>query len=94
MDDSHEHTRALRRLGFREGAMVEMLSGHDPVLVRCENSCLAIGRCMLTGVSIIRGSRAQVCSECPTEPQEGGLRPSVEPLARRGLVVRLFGQRD
>ena len=74
--------------------MVEVLSGHDPVLVRCEGSCVAVGRCMLTGVSIIHSGRAQVCSECPPEPAaDAGLRPVPGSLGRKGLGIRFLGRR-
>ena len=47
LDDTSEWAKHLRRVGFREGVEVEVLSGRDPVMVRCQNSCVALRRCML-----------------------------------------------
>jgi len=44
--------RCLRRVGLREGATVEVLSGQDPIMVRCEGCCVALRRCMLRGVAV------------------------------------------
>jgi len=47
LDDNSEWASHLRRVGFHEGAEVEVLSGRDPVMVRCDNGCIALRRCML-----------------------------------------------
>ncbi len=65
VDDSHLHARALRRMGLRVGARIEVLSAADPVLIRCEGSCLAIGRCMLQGISILDSQTPDLCQNCP-----------------------------
>ncbi|MGA1130601.1 MAG: FeoA domain-containing protein, partial [Chthoniobacterales bacterium] len=36
LDDGSEWASHLRRAGFREGVEVEVLSGCDPVMVRCD----------------------------------------------------------
>jgi len=46
LDDSSEWASHLRRVGFHEGMEVEVLSGRDPVMVRCQNGCVALRRCM------------------------------------------------
>ena len=52
LDDSSEWAPYLRRAGFREGVEVEVLSGRDPVMVRCQNGCIALRRCMLGCVRV------------------------------------------
>jgi Fe2+ transport system protein FeoA len=52
LDDASEWASHLRRVGFHEGAEVEVLSGRDPVMVRCQNSCIALRRCMLGCVQV------------------------------------------
>jgi len=52
LDDASEWASHLRRIGFHEGAEVEVLSGRDPVMVRCQNSCIALRRCMLGCVRV------------------------------------------
>lgn len=52
VDDSSEWAEHLRRVGFHEGAEVEVLSGRDPVMVRCRNGCVALRRCMLGCVRV------------------------------------------
>ena len=52
LDDSSEWASHLRRVGFHEGAEVEVLSGRDPVMVRCQNGCVALRRCMLGCVQV------------------------------------------
>lgn len=52
LDDASEWASHLRRIGFHEGAEVEVLSGRDPVMVRCQNSCIALRRCMLGCVQV------------------------------------------
>jgi Fe2+ transport system protein FeoA len=52
VDDSSEWAEHLRRIGFHEGAEVEVLSGCDPVMVRCRNGCVALRRCMLGCVRV------------------------------------------
>ena len=52
LDDASEWAPHLRRIGFHEGAEVEVLSGRDPVMVRCQNSCIALRRCMLGCVQV------------------------------------------
>ena len=47
LDDNSEWASHLRRVGFHEGAEVEVLSGKDPVMVRCGTGCIALRRCML-----------------------------------------------
>jgi len=44
----------LRRMGLREGVVVEVMSSHDPVMLRFEGCRLAVGREMLRGVTICR----------------------------------------
>ena len=52
VDDSSEWAEHLRRVGFHEGVEVEVLSGRDPVMVRCRNGCVALRRCMLGCVRV------------------------------------------
>lgn len=52
LDDSSEWAPFLRRAGFHEGVEVEVLSGRDPVMVRCQNGCIALRRCMLGCVRV------------------------------------------
>ena len=52
LDDSSEWAPYLRRAGFHEGVEVEVLSGRDPVMVRCQNGCVALRRCMLGCVRV------------------------------------------
>lgn len=52
LDDSSEWASHLRRVGFHEGVEVEVLSGRDPVMVRCQNGCVALRRCMLGCVQV------------------------------------------
>jgi Fe2+ transport system protein FeoA len=60
LDDSSEWAPHLRRIGFHEGAEVEVLSGRDPVMVRCQNSCIALRRCMLGCVRVCALQEAQL----------------------------------
>lgn len=65
MDDESEWAPHLRRIGFHEGMEVEVLSGRDPVMVRCQNGCVALRRCMLGCVRVCAlqqdlGMRARV----------------------------------
>jgi len=59
LDDTSEWAVHLRRIGFHEGVEVEVLSGRDPVMVRCENYCVALRRCMLGCVQVCK--RHEVC---------------------------------
>jgi Fe2+ transport system protein FeoA len=59
LDDNNEWAKHLRRVGFHEGVEVEVLSGRDPVLVRCQNSCVALRRCMLGCVQVCALQKAQ-----------------------------------
>lgn len=52
VDDTSEWAADLRRIGFHEGVEVEVLSGRDPVMVRCQNGCVALRRCMLGCVQV------------------------------------------
>ncbi len=52
IDDHHAHTKALRRLGLHEGALVEVVSGIDPVILRCHQSKFAVRRESLAAVQI------------------------------------------
>lgn len=52
LDDSSEWAPYLRRAGFHEGVEVEVLSGRDPVMVRCRDGCIALRRCMLGCVRV------------------------------------------
>ena len=52
LDDTSEWAPYLRRAGFHEGAEVEVISGRDPVMVRCRNGCVALRRCMLGCVRV------------------------------------------
>lgn len=52
LDDASEWAPHLRRIGFHEGVEVEVLSGRDPVMVRCQNGCIALRRCMLGCVRV------------------------------------------
>ena len=59
LDDSSEWASHLRRVGFHEGVEVMVLSGRDPVMVRCQNSCIALRRCMLECVRVCALQEAQ-----------------------------------
>lgn len=59
LDDDSEWASHLRRVGFREGVEVEVLSGRDPVMVRCDNGCIALRRCMLGCVLVCALQKAQ-----------------------------------
>jgi Fe2+ transport system protein FeoA len=59
LDDESEWASHLRRAGFREGVEVEVLSGRDPVRVRCDNGCVALRRCMLGCVQVCALHEAQ-----------------------------------
>lgn len=52
LDDSSEWAPHLRRIGFHEGVEVEVISGRDPVMVRCQNGRVALRRCMLGCVRV------------------------------------------
>lgn len=52
LDDTSEWAPQLRKIGFREGAEVEVLSGRDPVMIRCQAQCVALRRCMLGCVEV------------------------------------------
>ena len=52
IDDSHAHTKELRRLGLHEGVLVEVLSGVDPVILKCQHSKFAVRRESLAAVQI------------------------------------------
>ena len=52
--DGCDKANCLRRMGLREGAIVEVMSSHDPVLLRCDGCTLAIGRSLLQSVTICR----------------------------------------
>lgn len=54
IDDASPFCRRLRELGIREGEEVEWVSGHDPVLLRCGASRLAVCREMLHAVFVCR----------------------------------------
>jgi Fe2+ transport system protein FeoA len=60
VDDTSEWAPYLRRAGFHEGAEVEILSGRDPVMVRCRNGCVALRRCMLGCVRVCALREAEV----------------------------------
>jgi Fe2+ transport system protein FeoA len=62
LDDNSEWASHMRRVGFREGAEVEVLSGRDPVMVRCDNGCIALRRCMLGCVLVCALQKAQQCA--------------------------------
>ena len=76
LDDTHEDARALRRLGFREGIVIELLSGRDPVLIRCGGACVAIGRRMLAGVSAVSAPHAGLVREPARAAAMASGRPS------------------
>jgi len=59
LDDTSEWAVQLRRMGFHEGVEVEVLSGRDPVMVRCQNGCVALRRCMLGCVQVCALHEAQ-----------------------------------
>jgi len=59
LDDTSEWAPHLRRIGFHEGVEVEVLSGRDPVMVRCQNGCVALRRCMLGCVQVCALHQAQ-----------------------------------
>ena len=59
LDDNSEWASHLRRVGFHEGAEVEVLSGRDPGMVRCDNGCIALRRCMLGCVVVCALQQAQ-----------------------------------
>ena len=59
LDDTSEWASHLRRIGFHEGVEVEVLSGRDPVMVRCQNGCVALRRCMLGCVQVCALQEAQ-----------------------------------
>lgn len=65
LDDTNEWAHHLRRVGFHEGVEVEVLSGRDPVMVRCQNCCVALRRCMLCCV--------QVCALTEAPPRRGSV---------------------
>jgi len=54
LSDRCDRSSRLRRLGIREGVVVEVMSDHDPVMIRVEGSCVAVGREMLREVTICR----------------------------------------
>ena len=64
LDDTSEWAVHLRRIGFHEGVEVEVLSGRDPVMVRCQNYCVALRRCMLGCVQV-----CQYHEVCPRATQ-------------------------
>lgn len=63
VDDASEWAVHLRRIGFHEGVEVEILSGRDPVMVRCQSSCVALRRCMLGCVQVCALQEAQQRAE-------------------------------
>lgn len=52
--DTCERSHCLRRMGLREGVVVEVVSNHDPVMLRFDGCCIAVGREMLGEVTICR----------------------------------------
>lgn len=66
VDDSSEWAAHMRRIGFHEGAEVEVLSGRDPVMVRCQNGCVALRRCMLGCVQVCPLQQSGRCA-CETD---------------------------
>lgn len=66
VDDSSEWAVHLRRIGFHEGAEVEVLSGRDPVMVRCQNGRVALRRCMLGCVQVCPLQKSGRCA-CETD---------------------------
>ena len=52
LDDKHSHTKELRRLGLHEGVLVEVLSGVDPVILKCQHGKFAVRRESLAAVQV------------------------------------------
>ncbi|HMP73169.1 MAG TPA: FeoA family protein [Kiritimatiellia bacterium] len=59
LDSTHEAAPLLRRIGCCEGACVEILTSHDPCLLRCDGTCIALHRHLLKAV----------CVHCPLHQQ-------------------------
>ncbi|MBI1368601.1 MAG: hypothetical protein GC162_08085 [Planctomycetes bacterium] len=61
--------RDLRRMGLREGTIVEVMTNHDPVMIRFDGCCLALSRSALAGVKICHCGQpaASACyrPDCP-----------------------------
>ncbi len=53
-DDSAGSSRRLRRMGIREGVVIEVMSDHTPVMLRFDSCTVAVCRSMLRGVTICR----------------------------------------
>lgn len=53
-DDAGGCSRRLRRMGLREGMVVEVMSDHNPVMLRFEGCNLAVCRSLLHCVTIGR----------------------------------------
>ncbi|MGI9015187.1 MAG: FeoA family protein [Phycisphaerales bacterium] len=54
VDNGCSRANCLRRMGLREGSIVEVMSSHDPVLLRCDGCMLAVNREVLSSVTICR----------------------------------------
>jgi Fe2+ transport system protein FeoA len=54
IEDEPDCANCLRRMGLREGVEVEVLAGHDPVMLRVDGCCMAFRRGMLRGVTVCR----------------------------------------
>ena len=51
IDADPDSVRSLRRMGLREGLTVEVMSHHDPMMIRFDGCCLALRRGMLEAVT-------------------------------------------
>lgn len=66
----HSCTQSLRRIGFREGVEVEVLSSHDPVMVRIDGCCIALRRDLLRGVMTVACPFGRSdCGAAPDDPR-------------------------
>ena len=54
ISDRCGRSASLRRVGLREGAIVEVLGHCDPAILRIDGSCLAVQRDMLCEVTVCR----------------------------------------
>lgn len=54
INDNGGDSSRLRRVGLREGIVVEVMSSHDPVMLRFDGCCVAVGRDMLSDITICR----------------------------------------
>ncbi len=52
IDEDHESACTLRRLGFNEGANIEVIRHANMSMIRCDGACIALHRQLLRAVCV------------------------------------------